>query len=402
MPETIDAPASPDTSADIMPAAEAKRVSDAFEERLKTAQPAEMNQETGEIKTIEKPAPEVKAEPEVKPDDLPQHIIDGKAPEKIAPVDTELEGILPPPKMSQTAAAHWANLKSIAEKRGTELARLAAELEATKTAKPASDPGDSEAMQALRKQLEETNAELERAAFERSPKYKELVGEAQSAIAQAKSYLEGTEVDPSVIDRAASLTGAKRLAVLRDADLDATAVGAIAAHLAEHDKLNSRRESLLAQHKTLASEYEQQQRAAAEQQERQLQAQEEKTFATVLEKVKSNFPAFQKYEGNEAWNKQVDERLQLAKEYFNGTKSLEETAEITIAGVACAIEKRRADILAEKYKAALAENAKLKSAQPGGGDATRTAVANGSNGNGNHEDNSPAAIAARFEARLGR
>lgn len=405
MPETIDAPTSANTSADIMPHQEAQRVASAFEERLKTTTGIEVDSNADVTKVLSQPKDEVKEPPvgEAKSDDLPQHIVDGTTPAKVEPTDKELEGILPPPKMSQTAAAHWANLKGIAEKRGTELARLTAELEAAKLVKPAAaDTGDSEAVKNALARVAEMEAEVAISSVERSKPYKEVMAERESALALAKSYLEGTEVDPSVIDRAASLTGSKRLAVLRDADLDSTAVGAIAAHLAEFDKQSLKRDSILANHKTIVAESEAQHQAAAQAKELQLQQQEEKIFLTVLDKVKGNFPAFQKYEGNDAWNKQVDERLQLAKEYFNGTKSLEETAEITIAGVACAIEKRRADILAGKYKAVLEENAKLKAAQPGGGEAARSAASNGSNGNGNgHADNSPAAIAARFDARLG-
>lgn len=378
------------------------RASSAFDERMKVAQPMEVDNDTAAPVVPEKKVePEPKQEAKAGVDDFPEHIIDGEAPKPVVKTDVELEGILPPSKMSQTAAAHWANLKSIAEKRGVDVARLTAELEATKAAKPAAaDPEQSEAAKNAIARAAELELELERAAFERSPKYKELVTEGQTAIAQAKSYLEGTEVDPSVIDRAASLTGAKRLAVLRDADLDATAVGAIAAHLAEHDKLSAKRESLLAQHKTIAGEYEAQQRATAEAKELALQQQEEKTFHTVLSKVKGNFPALQPYEGNEAWNKQVEERLALAAEYYNGKRSLEETAEITIAGVAYAVENRRANILAERLKAAVAENAKLKAAQPGGGETNGQRTAQNGNGNGSH-DNSSAAVASRFDQRLG-
>lgn len=384
------------------PSSEFQRAANAFDERLKVQQ-----SEPSESDATPASEPSAKADTtDHSNDEIPEHLITGQEPPKPSTAkDDEIESIPAPAKMTQATAGNWGKLRTLAEQRGAELKRLQAELEAAKSApKGDADPAVVESLKTYQQKAQELEAELERAAFERSSKFKELVGESNAAIASAKSYLdgaktiEGEDVDPSIVDRAASVTGAKRLSVLKQAGLDPETIGAITASLADHDRASARRDQALNNHKELQSKWEQEQAAAQEQEALRIRQQEDEVFTKVISRLKATLPELQKVPGHDKWNAQVEQLERDSKEFFNGSLELDAVAELSVYAPAYKIATKRAEILAVKLKEANEKIARLSAAQPNGGSSSGTRQPTSTTSN----DNSREAVAARFDAKIGR
>jgi hypothetical protein len=93
----------------------------------------------------------------------------------------------------------------------------------------------------------------------------------------------------------------------------------------------------------------------------------------------ATFEPFQKVDGQDEWNKGVEERLKQAREFFNGDADLEKLAEITLYGIGAKKLHSMFKTVQGKLAEVMAENAKLKSASP-------SINGNGSrNGNGSED-----------------
>ncbi len=238
-----------------------KSFESAFEKHTADPQPSgvlENNASDGVPQPKQEKAPEVvkEAAPTEEPE-FPAEMMGGEKP-KVEPVKDELDDIQPSAKMGQESRQNFDKLKSIARTAKEEAARVKAEFEAHK-AKPAV-MADSEALKQAHDRIKEMEATLERSNFTMSPKYKAIVTEKNQAIEDAKQYLEGTEIDKSVIDLAARLTGPKRVAALRDAGLDAETIASISPFLAHADRKERESATALEQSTSLRQEWEAEQR----------------------------------------------------------------------------------------------------------------------------------------------
>jgi len=344
--------------------------------------------------------PPAKADPVPEPE-FPEELLTGEKPAPKEPEKDDLDDIQPSTKMGEAQKGNFAKLKDLTRAARAEAQQFKAELEKLKTA-PKETGADPEEIKTYRQKIAEMEALVERTNFESSPKYRALVDAGRQAITDAKAYLEGTEIDPSVIDYAAIAKGKARTALLRDAGIDAETIALIAPSLAEADRKERERGQALENAKGMQSEWQQQEKARQESQKAYKQAEEDGIFDTVMTKVAKVFEPFQKFEGAEKWNTQREALMQRAKDAYNGDKlSLEEFAEVVAYGVG-------AKVIHNLYHTVRAENKTLKerlskvsAAQPSNGSTngrTTEPVRNGPMS----EEQLFAERAASFDRAMGR
>lgn len=303
--------------------------------------------------------------------EIPEQFL-GEKPAEKAPEADPLD-VTPPANISQKASASFNLIKEQAKTFRAERDAIRTELETLKKQPAKSDDTALKAeLETLRAQIAERDSVIEISAFERSPRYKEFTAREQQQMTLAKGYLEGTETKPEVLDMAASVKGAQRLKILRDAGVDGETLAAILPHLSSIDTIQAQKGEALANQKVLAQQWESEQKAAQEQQTARQKAEDDRVFATVGEQVSKSMAPYQKVEGNDAWNAQVDHLNAEAREFFDGKMPIERLAEIAYAGLAYKVEAKRSAILGERLKAAKAELAQLKAAQPDAGSTTGT------------------------------
>lgn len=229
-------------------------------------------------------------------------------------------------------------------------------------------------LEQLRKQLAEANEraakigeDFEKVAFEKSPKFQaQFSAREQTAIDLAKSYLDGTEIKPDIIELAARATGRKRVEILQQAGVDDTVLQLISPHLAAFDTVQREKQAALENWKTLSKQEQQQ---AQQQQERamaQRAEQENKVWESVVNKARTDLLPLRASKENPEWNSRSEELVTRAKQIFNGDGAdLPTFGETILKGVAYDAQQEVVEHLRGEVASLRAENGRLKSAAPG-------------------------------------
>ena len=299
---------------------------------------------------------------------LPEELITGKKPEpKVDEAIAELDAMVLPKNAKPEQVASFAKLKEQAKKVIEEKIGRINELE-SKTSEGAS----RHEIEALHERIkaEETRAKefeqtIERLAFTESPRFKKFLNDEAETLTNAKSYFEGTEINPEIIEYAARVGGAQRIKILTEAGADPNLIGAVSPYLAEYDKIQRYKAGALENWKAEQSKWVEQnnaqQQAAAEQRKK---AEDDVWTQTVHEL--SDLVPLRKFDKNDSWNTRSDELIQRAKTVYNGEGvDLKTVAERLIKGEAYdALDEVRV-ALTEELQNVLKENARLKSAKPG-------------------------------------
>lgn len=332
-------------------------------------EPVETEKPKEEAGKEEKPAIEV-VEPEKSK--IPQELLTGDKPEaKVDDSIAEIDAMVLPKNAKAEQVASFGKLKESAKKAiEAKLARIT-ELE-TKTHDGASK-AEIEAAQARvtaaetkAKELEQT---VERLAFTESPKFKQFTVEETASLSGAKAYLEGTEINPDIIELAARTVGPNRIKILRDAGAEADVISAVVPYLAQYDAIQRSKSSAMENWKAEAATYAEGQKAQQEAQAAQRKSEEDKIWQSVISKLETEVPAYRKFDKHDDWNQRADDLKAEAAKVFNGEGvGLEKVAEVIAMGFAYGPEHEMNLDLIEQNKQLRTENAKLKSARPGAGD----------------------------------
>lgn len=365
MPEVIDAPAVATTTEIVNP------VIPAGMDLSKSIFRDEMEKAEKTAAKEEKTATEPPAQPNTGlsvPADLLGEPPAAKVPDAIA----EIDAMVLPKNAKPEQVASFSKLKDAAKRSIEEAHKRVAELE-TKTsdgttkAEIESAQTRAQAAEARALELEER---LNRTAFEKSDTFKsQFTDRETAAIEGAKSYLEGTEISPGVIDMALHAQGAKRVQILKNAGIDSETIALISPNLTNYDNLQRDKTRELDGWKAKADAMQQQETAQVEKTKAQKVAEEDRAWTGALTLAQSSLLPLRKSEGNDAWNAQVDAVAQRAKEKFNGIgASVQQMAEIMLKGEAYDILDGIVKDLVNDLNASRAENTKLKSARPGGSD----------------------------------
>lgn len=192
------------------------------------------------------------------------------------------------------------------------------------------------------KRAEELEAELERTAFERSPKFREkFQAPYESAIQKATEWANEYAADPAIAEKALSLKGKERIEFIDENFGGGAASAQFLSLINDADSKRGALEAAMVNHKETANT---------------LVQEEEKTRQATTDKINKNFERVAQHLANKSdffrkgddddHNKVVDERIAAARNILMGTAS-ENDMMVT-------------PFLAVIAKDAVAENAKLK------------------------------------------
>ena len=190
--------------------------------------------------------------------------------------------------------------------------------------------------------LEQMEAELERTAFERSPKFREkFQAPYEEAIQKATEWANDFAADPALAEKALSLKGKERIEFIDENFGGGAASAQFLSLINDADSKRGALVSAMENHRETASKFVQE-----EEQTRQATTEKiNKNFEKVAQHLASKTEFFRKGD-DEDHNKAVEDRIAAAKHIIHGTASEN--------------DMMVAPFLAVIAKDAVAENAKLK------------------------------------------
>ncbi len=347
------------------------------------------------------PAPKVESKPEVTPEPattadkveippetpaskatLPEELLTGKKPEpEIDQSIQEIRDAKLPSNAKKEQIESFGKLKSHAEKVIQEKLARINELE-SKTSEGASRheiEAEQERRKAAEEKAKEYEATIERIAFTESPKFKRFLDDEAATLTTAKSYFEGTEINPDIIEYAARLNGAQRIKVLRESGADAELIAAVSPYLAQFDTIQRYKAGALENWKVEAAQQGEAYKAQQDAQAEQRRKAEDEVWGQVVTEI-STLDPYRKFDKHDSWNSRADELLQKAKAVYNGDGvDLKEVGTIIGKGMAYDVEHEIRMAVTEELNNVLKENAKLKSAKPGASNGQVAAANNNAN-----------------------
>lgn len=259
------------------------------------------------------PVPEVTTAPvviaPVKTDAAP--VDDGLPPELLgkpaAPVvspEEEFDKLVSEPPKGQIKSEQFkqvqAGAKKEVERYRAELAALKADLE-KRNGMEAPEPLLNE-LKTLKQAKADMEAELERAAYERSPKFKEKFVAAEERLkAQITRAGKDYELSDDDIASLSSASSKRRGQMIEDMDISQTAKGDLAALLRQKDMLDDEKASALSQSREQLTAYQREQKEAREEQQAREQAEETRILAETREKARQTMLGFKPIPGNPKW-----------------------------------------------------------------------------------------------------
>lgn len=315
--------------------------------------------------------PAVVAEPPAAKGKVPEELISGKKPEpKVDEAIAEIDAMVLPKNAKPEQVASFAKLKDQAKKVILEKQARIVELQSktTDAASRADIEAANERVKAAESRAKELESTLERIAFTESPKFKRFLDDETATLASAKSYLEGTEINPAIVDVAAHTSGAKRIQMLREAGADAEQIAAIAPYLAEYDRIQRYKGAALENWKAESAQMSEQANAQREAQMAQRRQVEDKVWSQVVAETANDIAAYKKFDANDDWNARADELDAEAKRVFNGEGvELKDVAAYIRKGVAFDAEHEIRMAVTEELNKLIQENSRLKAAKPTAG-----------------------------------
>lgn len=210
-----------------------------------------------------------------------------------------------------------------------------------------------------KEKLEQLEAELERTAFERSPKFKNTYEKPYNdAVKAASEFAKEIGDDESIAEKALSLKGRERISFIDESFGGGAASAQFLQLINDADSKRGALETALGDYRTTAN---------------QLQAAEQESQQKTLETINKNFDRvtehlaqkseFFRLTGEEEHDKLVKSRIEKAKNIIHGNASQQELAAVPhLAVIASEFASENAKLKAElaKYKSRAAEDAKVQ------------------------------------------
>jgi len=306
-------------------------------------------------------------EPESK-SKVPEELLSGKKPEpKVDEALAAIDAMVLPKNAKPEQVASFGKLKEESKRIILEKQQRISELESkTSDAAPRAEiESANERVKAAETRARELESQLERVAFTESPKFKRFLEDEAATLASAKSYLEGTEINPAIVDVAARTTGANRIKMLREAGADAEQIAAISPYLAEFDRIQRYKGSALENWKVENAQMSEQATRQQEAVMAQRRQSEERVWSQVVSESSGDIAAYRKFDGNDAWNERADQLDAESKRIFNGEGvDLKDVAMYIRKGAAFDAEHEIRIALTEELNKANAKIAKLTAAKP--------------------------------------
>lgn len=216
----------------------------------------------------------------------------------------------PPADAAPKAKLDWSRATEARKQIKAENKKLKEQLAQAKT-----DP----AVEAIKKENEELHRQLETVAIERSPRFQnQFSSEANAIVEVAKAGL------PKIADKVEAIlrlpAGDYRAAQIEAVagDLSASQATALNVALLDMDKLNYRKNLVLTNQR---DSWMREMREAESRRENESKAQKQQwqeTFEETLNSAQENLAMYQPREGDEAWNKEVQSSIELARRVYAG------------------------------------------------------------------------------------
>jgi hypothetical protein len=361
-----------------------------FNEQMKAVQeeesPNDVTQETP-VKPPPEKKPEAKEEPKAKAEPkaagktiLPEEIFtpadEEKLGEKPNEAIAEIDSMTLPKSAKPETIANFNSLKETSKKHLKQVQDKIAELE--RKLSEASKNGDVETWQKKITEAETARKNIEdqfaRVAFEQSPKFQsQFIDREKASLEGARASLEGTEVNPDLINVAAYSTPANRIKMLREAGAEPEVISAVTAYLAQFDGVQRDKNKAIENWRTeVAQDQERTEREQAQQRVKRRE-QEDQIWNDVVSKL--DLIPFRKAKNNEEWNARAESMKSAAKEVYNGEGvTYEELSETLLKGKAYDGLNEVVKQLVEQVKNLQTRNSKITVAKPGG-EMTQTTTA---------------------------
>ena len=210
-----------------------------------------------------------------------------------------------------------------------------------------------------KEKLEKLEGELERTAFERSPKFKTTYEQPyQDAVSKVAQFAKEFGEDEAIAEKALSLKGRERISFIDESFGGGAASAQFLSLINDADQKRGALETALGDYRTTANQLQQ-----AEQQD---QARTLETINKNFDRVKDHLASkteFFRMTGEEDHDKAVNKRLEAARNILNGTASQNEMMVTPFLAVLAkdAVEEN-AKLKAElaKYKSRAAEDARVQ------------------------------------------
>jgi len=213
------------------------------------------------------------------------------------------------------------------------------------------------------KRRTELEERLGRIAVEHTDAFKERFTNKQNGIITSlKETGKDLGINADVIDQLLASSGKRRFDILEDVDANTTAKAYLTSLLKDHDQLQIEKSQYLDEWKVNSEKLTAKEQAEKDSELARMKDREDRAFEQATGKHRKTFALFQKIEGNEDWNAQVDAREAKAKELFNADWTPELVSEVVLAAVAAepmykAFETVRSQLIEartelQKYKAA--------------------------------------------------
>lgn len=356
---------------------------DSFATKIAERKAASAEKPPVEIEKVEPPPkqvePPAKIDEKVTPpakEDKPAEKVPGKTPldltppekKEAAPADEEIAELLksePPANASASSKANHAAMRKGLEHANKKILALTADVAVAKGRASMVPEDVQERLTAAETAVKERDALIERVAFEKSPRYQKFITEGEAELTAAKTYLEGSEINPNVIDVAARTTGAKRIALLTESRMEQATISAVMSNLTRADAINRDRDAAQENWKATQSDWNAEQTKAGEARAAQVKANEDKVFSAVRKELSEKYAPFQIVDGNDDWNAGVKERNGRADLILEGKAPLNETAMVVEKGVHFDVIYDAFGDLRTKYNDLVAETGRIKAARPG-------------------------------------
>lgn len=278
-----------------------------------------------------RPKEEKKPEPNPKPNNGLLEEMEQEPPKK------------PEKKQPDQSFKELSELRHKAEKERDE---LRAELEKSRKGNT-----DSETYRVKAEQLEK---DLEKAALERTPRYRQMfVEKPNELMGQAKDLAKEFEVSETVIDQAASMKGRQRQDFIDQNFTSPSAVSEITQILHSIDDIFKTRNQELENHKTSLDKYEKEQQEELAKQGIQTKEAMIQNFEKLLPAVAEKLGHPFKKSGENEHDSTVDENLKMARSLVDGTANEDDIAVAPYLAVAARLYRKQ-------NKTLIDENTKLK------------------------------------------
>lgn len=334
-------------SADYKPEAMMAR----FNAMTQPMQKEEVPDVTAEVLGDPKPEPKAKVEKPVE-QEVPESVITGKKPEE--------EGwYTPPAGLKGKSHEHWEKIVNKAKEFETKAQQLEEKLK-----NPVIPDDFRSDFEATKARLAEREAELERVAVERSPKFQELFTKKEKGIKESFSSLsKDLGVDSDVAEQLLSASGKKRYEMIDDLDIPQSAKSDLTVLLRQKDELSKEKESFLSQSNEAMRAWQEEQQAQEDSRLAKLKQHEDRIFNTKLEALTKTLAPLQKI-GDEKWDAAVETNIAEAKRFFSGQITAEEAAEYAIAGATAKQVYKMFEVAQVRLQKAEEELQRLKAASP--------------------------------------